>query len=113
MGDLPKELREQIYILEKLGLINDAKFSASVRDAAAEIERLTARAKAAEAERDRLQNALAQIEFEASSAQEGYDQNGPTWTSPKTGDEYENTSDYLALANSIADVARAALGGEG
>lgn len=71
-----------------------------------------ARAEAAEAEVKRLREVLEQIANDAESPQQLYDRNGPQWTGAD-GNEYEDTSYFLAKCNELAASARTALASTG
>lgn len=79
-------------------------------DPYADCRQLRAALAAKDAEIAKLREALQAIADDASVPQQMYDRNGPQWTSPQ-GNEYEDTSAYLAKCNEIAEQARAALAG--
>lgn len=63
---------------------------------------------ASEIEINRLRGALLKIAEDAESPQQFYDRNGPQWTGAD-GNEYEDTSSFLAKCNEIAAFARSSI----
>jgi hypothetical protein len=128
VGELVAKLRQTSFFMrnaknadddaELLDEAADALTALSARVAEAErtnnefflrLEEKQAMLNEATARAERAEAALREIKSQAEQPQISYEKIGPTWTSRKTGEEYESTSTHLDFAAEIVALCDAAL----